>query len=258
MRGARRRGRRLLRRERDLGARRAAPARREPRRPRRGVRLRATPARGGGRRRTGRASTGATRCGCARQESALGSVTGGNGSIYAVDRRRLRRGRPALGPRPLVPVPDGAERPACGLRARRRSPSRSRRRRTRPSTAARCACSSTAGRSRCAARCCATCRPAISCRCSRTALLRYGSGVLHLALLGDERRARRRRRRCTRSCSRGQLALLGAAAAGVPIARYYALVTWATVRRALELPAARRARDVGGGGGHALTPRSST
>ena len=34
------------------------------------------------------------------QESAIGSITGGNGSIYAVRRERLRRGRPALGPRP--------------------------------------------------------------------------------------------------------------------------------------------------------------
>ena len=50
------------------------------------------------------------------QESALGSVTGGNGSIYAVRRSRLRRGRPALRARPLAAVPDGAARPARGLR----------------------------------------------------------------------------------------------------------------------------------------------
>ena len=52
------------------------------------------------------------------QESRLGSVTGGNGSIYALRRERLRRGRPALGSRPRVPVPDGAGRAAGGLRAR--------------------------------------------------------------------------------------------------------------------------------------------
>ena len=57
----------------------------------------------------------------------------------------LRRGRPALRPRSVAAVPDGAARPARGLRAARRRRGRSRRRRTRPSTAARCGCSSTAG-----------------------------------------------------------------------------------------------------------------
>jgi cellulose synthase/poly-beta-1,6-N-acetylglucosamine synthase-like glycosyltransferase len=59
-------------------------------------------------------------------------------------------------------------------------------------------------------------------------LLRYGSGLLHLALLatsvallGDGW--------AYAIVLAGQLALLGAAAAGVPVARYYALVTWATV-----------------------------
>jgi len=59
-------------------------------------------------------------------------------------------------------------------------------------------------------------------------LLRYGSGILHLtllatnvALLGDGWGYA--------IVLAGQLALLGAAAAGVPIARYYTLVTWATV-----------------------------
>ena len=79
------------------------------------------------------------------QESALGSVTGGNGAIYAVRRVRLRRGRPALRPRPLVAVPDGAARPARGLRRRgdrvREADAGDRG----PSTGARCACSSTAG-----------------------------------------------------------------------------------------------------------------
>jgi len=59
-------------------------------------------------------------------------------------------------------------------------------------------------------------------------LLRYGSGVLHLALLassialvGDGF--------AYGIVLAGQVALLAAAAAGVPIARYYTLVTWATV-----------------------------
>ena len=78
--------RRVLGRERDLGARRAAEARRALRRPEGRVRLRAAPARGGGRLRTRRASTGATRWRVRAAESALGSVTGGNGSIYALRR----------------------------------------------------------------------------------------------------------------------------------------------------------------------------
>ena len=50
------------------------------------------------------------------QEAQTGSITGGNGSIYAVRRARLRRRRPALRARPVLPVPDGAARPARGLR----------------------------------------------------------------------------------------------------------------------------------------------
>jgi hypothetical protein len=59
--------------------------------------------------------------------------------------------------------------------------------------------------------------------------LRYGSGLLHVALLGST----------IALVGEGpvyqvalglQLGLLGAAAAGVGIARYYVLVTWATVQ----------------------------
>ena len=50
-------------------------------------------------------------------ESRLGSVTGGNGSIYAVRRSDYVEVDPKLGPRPRVPVPDGAGRPPRGLRA---------------------------------------------------------------------------------------------------------------------------------------------
>ena len=59
-------------------------------------------------------------------------------------------------------------------------------------------------------------------------LLRYGSGILHLALLassvallGDGW--------AYGIVLAGQVALIALAAAGFPIARYYALVTWATV-----------------------------
>ena len=57
-------------------------------------------------------------------------------------------------------------------------------------------------------------------------LLRYGSGILHIALLGtslalDEAWV-------YGIVLAGQLGLILAAVAGVPIARYYGLVTWAT------------------------------
>ena len=103
--------------ERDLGARCAPAARREPRRSRGRLRLRPAAAR--------RTAAGTNREGTYWRyemklrdaESRLGSITGGNGSIYAAQARRLRRGRPALGPRPLVPVPDGAGGQARRLRA---------------------------------------------------------------------------------------------------------------------------------------------
>ena len=86
-------------------------------------------------------------------ESRLGSITGGNGSIYAVRRSDYVEVDPKWGHDLSLPVPDGAGGPPRGLRAGGAARSRSRRRRTRPSTGARCACSSTAGRSPCAARC---------------------------------------------------------------------------------------------------------
>ena len=57
----------------------------------------------------------------------------------------LRRGRPAVRPRPVAAVPDGAARPACGLRAGGDRVREADAARSRPSTGARCACSSTAG-----------------------------------------------------------------------------------------------------------------
>jgi len=59
-------------------------------------------------------------------------------------------------------------------------------------------------------------------------LLRYGSGILHLALLASSV-ALAADGFAYGIVLAGQLALLAAAAAGVPIARYYTLVTWATV-----------------------------
>ncbi len=59
-------------------------------------------------------------------------------------------------------------------------------------------------------------------------LLRYGSGILHLTLLATSL-ALVDDGFVYGIVLAGQLALIGAAAAGVPVARYYVLVTWATV-----------------------------
>ena len=60
-------------------------------------------------------------------------------------------------------------------------------------------------------------------------LLRYGSGVLHLALLGTSLVLAPTGWPYALALL-GQLAVLAAFAAGVPIARYYVYVTWATVQ----------------------------
>jgi len=59
-------------------------------------------------------------------------------------------------------------------------------------------------------------------------LLRYGSGLLHLALLASSL-ALVREGLIYQAALAAQLALLAAAAAGVGLARYYVLVAWATV-----------------------------
>ncbi len=59
-------------------------------------------------------------------------------------------------------------------------------------------------------------------------LLRYGSGILHLTLLASSV-ALVADGWAYGIVLAGQVALIAAAAAGVPIARYYTLVTWATV-----------------------------
>ena len=59
-------------------------------------------------------------------------------------------------------------------------------------------------------------------------VLRYGSGLLHLALLGASVRLAPRGR-VYRAALGGQIAFLGAAAARPGLPRYYTLVTWATV-----------------------------
>ena len=254
VRADRRRDRRLLRRERDLGARRAAPARRA-RSPIPSVayvcgQLRILDGRTA---RTRRASTGATSWRVRAAESRLGSVTGGNGSIYARAPRpttsrstrasgttsrfpylMVQRGRRAV----YEPAAHAFEKPTPTNETEYR-------RKVRMFehcwliVLAREDAAPAAGRSTCS-------------RSSRTGILRYARGLLHLVLLatslalvarglGLRRRARRRSSLLLRrgGCRRRDRALLRARHLG-------------DGRRALELPAPRRARDVGGGGGHAL------
>ena len=66
-------------------------------------------------------------------------------------------------------------------------------------------------------------------RSSRTATCATRAGLLHLVLLATLARARHARLGLRRRARRRSSLLLAAAAAGVGIARYYVLVTWATV-----------------------------
>ena len=86
-------------------------------------------------------------------ESRLGSVTGGNGSIYAVRRSDYVEVDPKWGHDLSFPYLMVQARPPRGLRARGAGVREADAVERDASTGARCACSSTAGRSRCAARC---------------------------------------------------------------------------------------------------------
>ena len=139
-----------------------------------------------------------------------------------------------MGPRPLVPVPHGAGGPARRLRAgahafERPTPSNETEYRRKVRMFEHCWEITLRGSMF------RRLPPLYLVELVSHRLLRYGSGILHVVLLatsvalvsdgwayGD--RARRRSSRCSR-----------AAAAGLPIARYYVLVTWATRRGALEL-----------------------
>ena len=142
--------------------------------------------------------------------------------------RRLRRGRPALGSRPLVSLPDGAGGAARRLRARRarlREADAVERDRVPPQGAhVRALLGDHAARldvpppsARLPRR--DRLAPAAPLRQRRSSISRCSPR----ASLSPATAAR------TGSCSRARSALLAAAAAGVPIARYYTLVTWATV-----------------------------
>ena len=155
------------------------------RRPRRRLRLRAARARGGGRARTRRASTGATRWGCA-------SRSRGSARSRAATARSTRCGAPTtsrstrFGPRPRVPVPDGAAGTPRGLRARRarvREADALERDRVPPQGADVRALLADHAAGLDAARL----PPGYLVEMVSHRLLRYWSGVLHVVLLGTSR-----------------------------------------------------------------------
>ncbi len=78
-------------------------------------------------------------------------------------------------------------------------------------------------------------------------LLRYASAVFSISSCSPRRSPSSRTAVVYDVVLGLQLGLLAAAAVGVGIARYYVLVTWATVVALWQLPAPRRARGVGAG-----------
>jgi len=162
------------------------------------------------------------------QESRLGSVTGGNGSIYALNRGDYVEVDPRWGhdlafPYRMVQAGRRAVYEPAALAFERPTPTNE---------------AEFARKVRMFEHCWEiTLRGAMLRRLPPGYLvsvishrvLRYGSGLLHLALLGTSLVLARSGWPYALALL-GQLAVLAAFAAGVPIARYYVYVTWATVQ----------------------------
>jgi hypothetical protein len=160
-------------------------------------------------------------------ESALGSVTGGNGSIYAVRREDYVEVDPRFGHDlsfPYLMVQRGRravyEPEAVAFEKPSRDIEDEYRRKVRMFE--HCWLIVVEGRML------EGLDPLYLAEIVSHRLLRYGSGLLHLALLGSSA-ALAPRRRIYASALAGQLAFLCAAAARPGLPRYYTLVTWATV-----------------------------
>ena len=220
------RGGRLHRCERDLGAGRAAEARPQPRGSGSRVRLRPPAARGPRRLEQG------GRVLAVRARDARGRVAARLG--HGRQRRRLcaaqvglRRGRSALRPRPLASLPHGAAWPARGLRAAgaglRAADAHQRERVPAEGADVRARVADRPARANAA-------RPAP--RLPPRASLPPAPPLRERAAAPDPARQldRAARPRTVYAVFLGlQLGLLAAALAGVGIARYYVLITWATV-----------------------------
>jgi glycosyltransferase involved in cell wall biosynthesis len=161
------------------------------------------------------------------QESALGSVTGGNGSIYALRRGDYVDVDPRFGhdlafPYLMVQRGRRAVYEPAALAFEKPTPTNETEYRRKVRMFEHCWLITLRGRML------RRLPPDYLVQVLSHRLLRYASGVLHVALLGSS---------LLLAASgpvyaivlAAQLALLGAAAAGVPLARYYTYVTWATV-----------------------------
>jgi glycosyltransferase involved in cell wall biosynthesis len=160
-------------------------------------------------------------------ESALGSVTGGNGSIYAVRREDYVEVDPRFGHDlsfPYLMVQRGRravyEPEAVAFEKPSRDIEDEYRRKVRMFE--HCWLIVVKGRML------EGLDPVYLAEIVSHRLLRYGSGLLHLALLGSSA-ALAPRGRVYGLALLGQLAFLGAAAARPGLPRYYTLVSWATV-----------------------------
>ena len=160
-------------------------------------------------------------------ESRLGSITGGNGSIYALDRRSYVEVDPRWGHDLSFPyrMVQGGQRAVYEPAAHafeKPTPSNEAEYRRKVRMFEHCWEITLRG---------SMFRglpPLYLVEVVSHRLLRYGSGVLHLGLLASSI-ALAADGWAYGIVLAGQVALIAAAAAGIPIARYYVLVTWATV-----------------------------
>jgi cellulose synthase/poly-beta-1,6-N-acetylglucosamine synthase-like glycosyltransferase len=161
------------------------------------------------------------------QESRLGSVTGGNGSIYALDRRDYAEVDPRFGhdlalPYLLVQRGRRAVYEPQAVAFEKPTPTNETEYRRKVRMFEHCWLITLRGSML------RRLPPGYLAAIVSHRLLRYGSGVLHLALLGSNLLLLGSGPAYALVLA-GQLALLAAAAAGHPVARYYVLVSWATV-----------------------------
>jgi cellulose synthase/poly-beta-1,6-N-acetylglucosamine synthase-like glycosyltransferase len=161
------------------------------------------------------------------QESRLGSITGGNGSIYALNRADYVEVDPRFGhdlalPYLLVQRGRRAVYEPDALAFEKPTPTNESEYRRKVRMFEHCWLITLRGSML------RRLPPGYLAAIVSHRLLRYGSGVLHLALLGSSLLLLGSGPAYALVFA-GQLALLGAAAAAQPVARYYVLVSWATV-----------------------------
>ena len=162
------------------------------------------------------------------QESRAGSITGGNGSIYALGREDYVEVDPRFGhdlafPYLMVQRGRRAVYEPLALASEKPTPSNETEYRRKVRMFEHCWAITLRGSML------RRLPPDYLVAILSHRLLRYGSGVLHLVLLGSSV-ALAAEGWPYQAALAGQVALVVAAAAGQPIARYYPLVSWATVQ----------------------------